>query len=128
MASAINEKGLDNFPEAPMGEGEENGFILHHDWHVWYNSVVDSVPKFQPFAVAINPASIAANSTSEETVTVTGLTTQDVVVLNKPTHTADIVLNCRVTADDTLSVTFANLSGGAIDLGEETYRGYAIRL
>jgi len=72
---------------------------------------------------AFNPVSIAANTTVEQTVTINGLKTDDLILrVIKPTHTAGISVNDgRVTAINTLGITFTNASVGAIDPPEEEY-------
>lgn len=81
-----------------------------------------SVDLRQIFAI-YNPASVAANTTVEQTTTVDGLKSDDIVLrVIKPSHTAGISVNDgRVTADNTLGITFTNASGSPIDPGEEIY-------
>lgn len=80
------------------------------------------------YSQSLDVASVPANSTAEQTFTVSGLTTSDKVVLNKPSHTAGLVVaNARVSAADTLAVTFANISGAPIDPAGEAYSVVAIR-
>lgn len=72
--------------------------------------------------VTIDPASVAVNTTAEQTFTVNGLKTGDVVVVNKPTATAGLgIVNARVSAANTLALTFVNATAGAIDAASETY-------
>jgi hypothetical protein len=69
-----------------------------------------------------DPASQATIDTDEDTVTVTGLRVGDFVIVNKPTHTDGVGLtDARVTAADTLSVTWVNPTAGAVDPASETY-------
>lgn len=72
---------------------------------------------------------VGANTTSEQTFTVVGLKTSDLVVINKPSHTSGLIIgNCRVSADDTLAITFGNLTGSDIDpFASEDYTIVAIR-
>lgn len=61
-------------------------------------------------------SAVNANTTGEQTVTVNGLKTTDKVwVGNKPTHQAGLgVVGARVSAADTLAVTFMNNTGSGI--------------
>ena len=69
-----------------------------------------------------DPASQATIDTDEDTVTVVGLRVGDFVVVNKPTHTDGVGLtDARVTATDTLSVTWVNPTAGAVNPASETY-------
>lgn len=69
-----------------------------------------------------DPASQATVDTDEDTVTVQGLQVGDFVVVNKPTHTDGVGLtDARVTAANTLSVTWVNPTAGSVNPGSETY-------
>lgn len=77
---------------------------------------------------SINVASVAANTSAEQTFTVTGLTTADEIVVNKPSLSAGLVIgNARVSAADTLALTFGNLTASPIDPAAETYTIMAFR-
>lgn len=68
------------------------------------------------YSQTITPASVAANTTAEQTFTVTGLTTADKVTFNPgaaPTAGTGIV-GWRVSAADTLAVTYSNNTAGAL--------------
>lgn len=74
--------------------------------------------------VTLAVGSIAANTSEEETYTVTGLTTDMFVAVNKPSLDAGIVVgNARVSADDTLAIQFINSTASAVDpTGSEVYK------
>lgn len=72
--------------------------------------------------------SVAANKTATEAFTVTGLTTADTVTVNGPTPTTDVVMGmCRVTAADTLEISWHNSSGGPATPATGIYRVMAWR-
>lgn len=73
--------------------------------------------------LAMNPGSIAANTSAELTFTLPGLLTSDVVFnVTKPTLTAGIdVGNVRVSAANTVAITFQNSTASPIDPPLETY-------
>ena len=99
---------------------------INYRWVLWFTELIDSMPR--GFSVTFNPSSVSANSTSEQTFTVSGANTNDVVVVNKPTHTAGLgIVNARVSAADTVAVTFMNTTGSAIDPPSETYTGYLVK-
>jgi hypothetical protein len=78
--------------------------------------------KINLISVAIDVASVAANTTAEQTFTVTGLETTDFVAVDKPTLSAGLgVVNARVSAADTLALTFVNATGSPIDPASQTY-------
>ena len=72
--------------------------------------------------VTFNPASVATITTAEQTTTVIGLKVGDFVYWTKPTNTAGVgVVNMRVSAADTLAVTFVNPTAGAVDAASESW-------
>lgn len=72
--------------------------------------------------VTFNPASVAAATTAEQTITVPGVKTTDMVFVSKPTLSAGLgIANARVSAADTVSVTFINATAAPIDAGSEVY-------
>ena len=86
------------------------------------------ITQIRVYSATINPASIAAATSAEQTFTVTGLTTADKVFVIKPSATAGVgIVNARVSAADTLAITFMNATAGAVDPGSESYTVVAIR-
>lgn len=84
--------------------------------------LVKAVPKVQTFQLTINPTSCSANTTNAQTFTCSGLTTRDIVKVNKPSHTAGLTIaNAFVGTDDILTIVFGNLTGSPIDPPSETY-------
>lgn len=64
---------------------------------------------------ALSPALVAANTTAEQTFTVPGLKLGDFVGVVKPTNQAGIgVVNARVSAANTLAITFGNFTAGGL--------------
>lgn len=81
-------------------------------------SFAPGVAKFLPrtYSITISPAQVAANTTAEQTFTCNGLTTNDAVVaVNKPTAQAGLgIVGFRVTAANTLGITFSNNTAAGI--------------
>lgn len=72
--------------------------------------------------VTYDPASVATITTAEDTVTVPGLRVGDVVHVNKPTATTGVgIVNARVSAANTLAVTWVNPTAGSVNPASETY-------
>lgn len=72
--------------------------------------------------VTFDPASVASATTAEQTATVPGLRVGDFVVASKPSATAGVgVVNARVSAADTLALTFVNATAGAVNAASETW-------
>lgn len=87
-----------------------------------------AITKIVVYSQSIDVASVAANTTAEQTFTVTGLTTADKVFVNKPSLSAGLgIANARVSAADTLAITFVNATAAAIDPAVETYTVIALR-
>lgn len=70
-----------------------------------------------------NPASVGANTTVEQTVTITGLKADDIIIsIIKPTLEAGLgVLQGRVSATNTLAIQLINTTASPINAGSETY-------
>lgn len=81
------------------------------------------------YTPALSPAAVAANTTAEQTFTVTGLDVTDTVSVNKPTAQAGLgIVGARVSAANTLAITFSNNTAAAITpTAAEAYRVLAVR-
>lgn len=82
-------------PQAPIG-------------NIWKDGV---------FLVTLSPVSVGVTTTTEQTFAATGigLLTTDVVIVQKPTAQAGLgIVGSRVSAADTLAITFANITATAI--------------
>lgn len=80
------------------------------------------IRRYQP---SLSPAAVAANTTAEQTFAVTGLAAGDIVLaVIKPTAQAGLgIVGWRVSAADTLAVTFSNNTGLPITpTAAETYQ------
>jgi hypothetical protein len=76
-------------------------------------------------SVALSPAIVAANTTAEQTFTVPGIATTDVVTgVSKPTAQAGLgIVGWRVTAVNTVGITFSNnTASGITPTAGETYQ------
>lgn len=74
------------------------------------------------YSSSLTPVSVAAATTAEQTFTVTGLVAGTPVWLNKPSCTTGIaIVGVRVSAVNTLAITFANMTSAAIVPPIETY-------
>jgi len=70
----------------------------------------------------LTPNAVAANTTAEQTFTVTGLVAGTEVYVTKPSVTLNLVVaGARVSAANTLAINFANNSGSSITPPSETY-------
>ena len=78
--------------------------------------------RFGVVAISLDVASVAANTTAEQTFTIGGLKTTDFVSIVKPSHSTGMgIVNARVSAADTLAITFVNATAAPIDPAAETY-------
>lgn len=78
--------------------------------------------------VTIDPSSVPANTVQKETFTVTGLRAAGGPVrAEKRTDTTGVAhLASRISADDTLELTFWNYTGSAVNPASQTY--YVVQL
>ena len=69
------------------------------------------------FNITLSPISVAPNTSAEQTFATTGigLLTTDLVVVQKPTSQAGLVMGgTRVSSADTLAINFGNLTAATI--------------
>jgi len=77
--------------------------------------VLGNIVKQSVISVTLSPAEVAANTSAEQTFTVNGLAVGDHVVVNKPTAQAGLaIVGTRVSAANTLAITFGNFTGAGI--------------
>lgn len=121
----INEKGIQ-----PPAKNELNRFQQDYpELARWLRLVTDGFAKVSTYQSTLDVASVAANSESVQTFTVTGLTTADVLMPNKPSNNAGLdLVQWWVSDADELSLKFRNHTGSPIDPASEVYRIVAIRL
>lgn len=75
--------------------------------------------------VTFNPASVAAATAAEQTVTVAGVDPANTVLLavEPPAHGVAVgIAGARVSAVNTVAITFINPSAGALDAASGTYK------
>jgi hypothetical protein len=97
-------------------------------WLPWLKRFADAFPRTRTYTSTLTPSLVAANTTAEQTFTIAGLGTTDIVVVNKPSLDTGIgIAGARVTAVDTLGITFINATGSGITPTSESYRILAIR-
>lgn len=88
----------------------------------WMNLVADNSVKVQEFTPTLDPSSVSANSTDEQSFTVTGVASDDLVVaVNKPSHTSGVGIAGFRAGSDKVHITFINPTGSPVDPGEEDY-------
>lgn len=83
----------------------------------------------EKITAAITPASVSANSTSEQSFTFTGVGAGDSCVgISKPSYQAGLgIVNWRVASANTIAITYMNNSGGNITPSAETYTAIVFR-
>lgn len=80
------------------------------------------------YSQSLTPVSVAAATAAEQTFTVTGLTTADKVIVNPNATGAGVALaSARVSAANTLALTYVNPTAGALTPAAGTYTIVAIR-
>lgn len=90
-------------------------------WSVAVFRAPQSAP-VQVTTALLNATSVPATTTIEQTTTVNGIIAGGFVWVNKPTHTPSIsVVNARVSAANTVAVTYQNNASTATAVPAETY-------
>lgn len=90
-----------------------------------------NINELQIVSVALTPSAVGANTTAQQTFTVAGVKVGDVVVaVENPSHQAGLgIVGARVTAADTVGITFSNNTGAGITpTAGETYDFVIARL
>lgn len=95
-------------------------------------SPVGNVWKVGIFNLTLSPVAVAANTTAEQTFATTGigLLTTDVVLVQKPTAQAGLgIVGARVSASDTLAITFSNnTAAGITPTASQVYQVTVLRI
>lgn len=87
-----------------------------------------AITGIRKYSQTITPASVAAATIAEQTFTVTGLTTSDVIFVNPGAITNSTgIAGVRVSAADTMAVLFCNPTAGALTPTATTWKITAIR-
>lgn len=116
----ITEKGTTTVPDSPE---------INPRLNKWLHTLQLQVPKVSTYSESIDVADITATTYSTQTFTVTGLDINDAITVNPPALTSGLYLvSYRVSAANTLSLTFYNSTGGAINEGVGTYTIMACRI
>jgi hypothetical protein len=78
-------------------------------------NMFSTVANVTTYGNSISPASVAANSSAEQSITVTGVLATDAVAMVKPTTQAGLIVGtARVSAANTVQLTLGNVTGSAI--------------
>lgn len=128
----MREKGVIDPPKTPILKAISEHLGIQpsvwlqewRSWERWFSLVTKASSNIQVLSATFDPAQVNTITTSEQTVTVTGvLLDRDVVLsVTKPTHTTGLgIVNARVSANDTIAVTFMNPTAGNINPPSETY-------
>ena len=122
----IREKGIQGFSNR-IGEGP--GMDIPPELFAWLQQLQLRFPKVDTYEPTIDLANIATVSYSTQTFTVEGLNINDIITVNPPVLTAGLYLiSYRVSAANTLSLTFYNSTGGGIDEASAVYKIVSIRV
>ena len=109
-------------------EGRPTPVDLDRSWYGWFDYLSITLPPMARYEATLNPTTVTAGTTSEQTFTVTGLTTRDLVLVNKPSHQSGLALvGARVSAANTLALTFMATAAGNVDPTSESYKILAVR-
>jgi len=102
-------------PRAPRGGPDER----------YYNDLEQAIRRYE---VTLTPAEVAANTTAEQTFTVSGVNSNDTITVNSASSDAGLGIGgARATASDTVAITFINATAGALTPTSEEYVIIAIR-
>lgn len=117
------------FPRNTIEDVLGNANIPSWSVMTWLNQVQQHSYIIEVFEVDHDVPSCAANTTTDTDITVTGIDINDHILrVEKPSTSAGLgIVNYRVSAADTVKVTFMNTTGAAIDPASETYKIIVLR-
>lgn len=103
----------------PASGSGSNGDTVHRtDAALTYTKLSGAWVQQNPtkFTTSITPGSVAATTIAEQTFTVTGVATGQVVAVSSPSaQTAGIgIVGCRVSATNTVAIAFHNITAGSL--------------
>jgi len=106
----------------PVSPPQKKDFECTDEGLKWLELLRSKSLDIRQVFISYNPTSIDANTSEQQTLTLTGLKADDLILRVYKPHTAGLIVNDgQVTADNTLGINFANVTGSPIDPGEETY-------
>lgn len=86
------------------------------------NILTSNITQMGIVTITYDPANIATITADEDTVTVQGLKVGDYVALIRTAHVDGAgICDCRVSADNTLSVTWVNPTAGGVNQDPQTF-------
>lgn len=94
------------------------------------NAPGDTITSIYHLSATLSPAAVAGNTTAEQTfANISGLAVGDVVYVTKPSAQAGLgIVNVRVSAANTLAITFSNNTSSSITpTASEAYQIGGIR-
>lgn len=90
---------------------------------------VEFFSRIDLYTVEVAPAEVSANTTEEQTFTLTGIELNDFVIAIKPTHQAGLgLIQTRVSDVDEIKITYMNATNSGITPTTEDYRFLILRL
>lgn len=92
------------------------------NYYVTSSAVRYTMAKTLVGSAALNFPSTATRVGSDLTITVTGATTNDFVIVNPPAVSANTCYTAWVSSANTVTVRFNNYSGGTVDPASATFR------
>lgn len=114
--------------EEKVGPPPRQGLDDWATWYQWFNRISAFFPRTRTYSVSFTPTSVSANTTEEQTLTVTGVNTDDIVCVNPPSVTAGIIVgSARVSAANTVKISFGNVTAGGLSPPAGTYKVKATR-
>lgn len=111
-----------------VGSGSNNITVINSAGAIIPGGEGTPITQISVYTPSLTPTSVAAATTAEQTFTVPGLTTADKIIVNGPAPVAGTgIVNARVSAENTLAITFINTTAAAVTPAAGTYTIIAFR-
>ena len=110
-------------PAPDLDEAGMRQYLL--DVSNWVKRIEERLTEYpKTYSQSLTPTvSVAANSTGTEAFTVTGITSGDNLTITQDATAGNVfAISAVASADDTITVTFMNTTGGALTPATGTYK------
>lgn len=95
---------------------------LTRPWGLYFEQIRSNLYDIRDLSLTINPSSVGSNTTTELSFSSNDIATDDTILsVQKPSHTAGLVIGNARAGTDQVHITFGNVTASSINPPEEDY-------